>query len=82
MTLKQYVEEVLNGFINVEYSCKDGCKMAEGAENRTTLKSCQETDLFIIILRRVTFGTEGPQIVHRSTKTISTINLRYAFLFG
>ena len=76
ITLKQYVEEILNGCIKVEYKCNDGCKMAEGAENRMNLKSCKETDLFIIILRRVIQDTEGSKIVQRSTETTHNIFIR------
>ena len=82
MTLNQYVEEIMNGFIKVDYNCKDGCKMAEGAENRMVMKSCQETELFIVILRRVIQDIEGVKIVNRSTETTHRINIRYQFLFG
>ena len=75
--LNEFVEESLNGFYKVDYDCNEGCQMKHGAENRSMIKSCKETDFIIIMLRRVIQDESGPIIVQRSTHSIFNIFVRY-----
>ena len=81
--LNSYVEEMLNGFIRVGYKCEDGCNMRRGAEKRMMIKSCQETEFIIIILRRVVQeGDESPMIVQHNSESIHSINIRYNMILS
>ena len=81
--LNLYVEEMLNGFIRVDYKCEDGCNMRRGAEKRMMIKSCQETEFIIIILRRVVQeGDESPMIVQHNSESIHSINIRYNMILS
>ena len=80
--LNQFVEDMLNGFIRVDFKCEDGCKMKKGAENRMMIKSCQETDFIIIILRRVVQqGDLAPMIVQHTAESFHSINIRCSIIF-
>ena len=72
--LNQYVENALNGFVKVEYNCSYGCK--NGAENRSMIKSSEETEFLIIILRRVVGFLESRRIVQNTTDSLHSIHIR------
>ena len=74
--LHQYVEEVLNDGFRVDYSCHEGCHMNDGAVNRMMVKSCKDTEILIVILRRVIQDATGPILLQNSTESTSNINLR------
>ena len=76
--LNEYVEEFLNGFCNVDYDCKDGCKQNNGAENRATLKNCKDTEFLIVMLRRVVQGEGGPEILQHTVNPGDALHIRYS----
>ena len=76
--LNEYVEESLNNCCNVDYDCKEGCHMKHGAENRSMIKSCKETDVIIVMLRRVIQDESGPILLQRSTHSTFNIFVRYS----
>ena len=71
--LNEYVEKTLNGYDEVDYDCQDGCNVKSEAANRSMIKSCQDTEFLIVILRRVILGEAGPMIVQNSVN--STYNI-------
>ena len=77
--LNKNLEEILHGPTVVEYHCKEGCKMKKGAENRSMIKSCKETQFVIVILRRVVQGAAGPILVQSTTDSTEKLQIRYFF---
>ena len=75
--LNQYVENMLNGFIKVDYKCAFGCNI--GAENRMMIKNSMETEYLIIILRRIIQDAEGRKIVLNMTDSLHNIHIRYNY---
>ena len=68
--LSEYVEELINESCIVDYHCQDGCGVRFQAEKKSILKSCEDTELIIILLRRAVQGENGNLIL--DNKTIST----------
>jgi hypothetical protein len=74
--LNEYVEKHFNGYCEVDYNCQDGCNVKCGAENRSMIKSCEDVEFLIVILRRVVQGEEGPMIIQDSLNSTYNICLR------
>ena len=67
--LNEYVEKHFNGHYEVDYNCQDGCNVKYGAENRSMMKSCQDVEFLIVILRRVVQGDAGPLIIQNTVNS-------------
>ena len=78
--LGEYVEQNLNGSSIVEYNCQDGCKRKFQADKRTLIKSIEQTEFLIILLRRSIATTEGIEIVTNMIQATDNIDLRYVFI--
>ena len=76
--LNEHVENTLNGYLEVEYDCHDGCNVKSGAENRSMIKSCQDTNFILVILRRVIQGEAGPELLQNSITATDNICIRYS----
>ena len=74
--LNEYVEIALNEPIKVEYNCQEGCKVKSEAENRTMIKSCQNVEYFIVLLRRVVHSETGPMVIENNVNSVANICLR------
>ena len=70
------VEESLNDSCIVEYHCEDGCQIKFQAEKRTFLKSVEETDYLIVLLRRTMYGNNANMIVANMINSTERIKLR------
>ena len=75
--LSNSVEEMNNGSCIVEYHCQDGCDAKFQAEKRTVIKSIENSDFLIILLKRTIMTTNGPEINENKVESTDNIRLRY-----
>ena len=75
-SLGEFVEDHLMGTCIVDYHCEDGCKVKFHAEKRTSIKSVQETQYIIVILRRSIATDEGITLVENKIDATHDLTLR------
>ena len=74
--LNEYVEKNLNDGIMVEYRCEDGCNAQFRAEKRTLLKSVEDTQFLIVMLRRSIVSEFGLELLPNNVYPEGAINIR------
>ena len=61
-SLKFQAEQFFNESLIVESQCHDGCKERGLGERRTTLKSCSDSKLIILIFSRAVYSELGTNL--------------------
>ena len=74
--LSNFVEECMTESLIVEYHCQDGCNAYFQAENRRQLKSVNETQFLIVLLRRSIMTEIGPNIVKNKVSATHDLKIR------
>ena len=74
-SLAEYVEENINESYIVQYRCEDGCQANFQAEKQTMIKTVEETEFIILLLRRSITSQEGVEIVANSIVSTKIVNL-------
>ena len=72
--LSQHVEFYFNESSIVDYYCEE-CEVHSQAEKKLMLKSVNETNFIIIILRRSVLGADGNLIVANKINAVLDIHL-------
>ena len=75
--LSNSIEEINNGSCFVEYNCQDGCQTRFQAEKRTVIKSIDDSEFLIILLKRTIMTTNGQEINENKVESTDNIRLRY-----
>ena len=79
--LSSFVEEFLTESLIVEYHCQDGCNAYYQAENKRQLKSVNESQFLLILLRRSVMTERGPNIVKNKFLATFDLNIRCVLPF-
>ena len=74
-SLSQYVEKHFNESYFVDYKC-ERCNSKSGAEKQIYLKSVNQTEFIIILLRRSIKGENGPMIVQNKINSVEEVTLK------
>ena len=61
--LSDFVEKMITECSIVQYHCQDGCNAYYQAENRTQLRSVNEVQFILVLLRRSVMTETGPELV-------------------
>ena len=75
--LSNSIEEMNNGSCIVQYHCQHGCQAKYQAEKRTVIKSIENSEFLIILLRRTIMTNNGREIVDNEVESTDNIRLRY-----
>ena len=74
--LSEYVQHEFNNGIMVEYRCEDGCKVKFQAEKHSQLKSGEDTQFIIVMLRRSIVSEGQLEIVPNNVHPDKDIDIR------
>ena len=74
--LSDFVEEMMTESLIVEYHCQDGCNAHYQAETKKQLKSVNEAQFLLVLLRRSVMTERGREIVENKVYATQDLRIR------